>query len=61
MASLKYTIDEIPNLPSNEIMLQKVREFIKTFQEQLIKNWCISPGVRQLGLGPQGEVRKKQN
>ena len=31
----------IPFLPSNEIMVQQVREFIKTLKDKLIKDLCV--------------------
>ena len=39
----------IPNLPLNEIMIQKVQELIKTFQEQLLRIGASSPGAVRFG------------
>ena len=57
MASFGYTVKEIvsiPISPSNEILPQQVREFIKTLKEELIKDWCVQSWSKQLSLGPQG-------
>ena len=38
-------------LPSNEIMLQQVREFIKASNEQLIKGWCVQSWNKAVRFG----------
>ena len=53
-----------PISPSNEIMLQQVREFIKTLKEQLIKDWCAqswSKAVRfKTTICSQAELERVQ-
>ena len=38
-------------------MLQQVHEFIKTLNEQFIKDWCVQSWSKAVRFGPQGVVR----
>ena len=38
-------------MPSNEIILEKVREFINALKEQLIKDWCVQSWVKTVTFG----------
>ena len=49
----------IPISHSNEIMLQRVRDFINMLKEALIKDWCIQSWRKAVRFGTQGVVRKK--
>ena len=64
MASFGHTVNEIVRFhtdsPSNEIVLQQVREFIKILKKQLIKDWSVQSLSKAVRFGTlrssQGEL-----